>query len=149
MSFTFSESDEQKLKTCHPRLVTVLRESIKFIDFTIVYGIRGKELQDLLFLDKKSKVKFPDSKHNRTLDPLMGAIEYTLSDAADIVPRHSLYKDVEAMCFLIGYVKGISVKMGIPLRIGYDFNGNGINGRADNEFYDVAHIELDKRNWAK
>jgi hypothetical protein len=37
--------------------------------------------------------------------------------------------------------------MNIPIRIGYDFNGNGINGRLDGEFYDVAHIELAKENW--
>ncbi len=82
------------------------------------------------------------SKHNRTLDPTLEPMEMELSDAVDIVPYPEMYSDVEQMTYLIGIVKGIASIMGIKIRCGLDWNGDGQINNERGDFYDVCHIEL-------
>lgn len=65
-----------------------------------------------------------------------------LSDAVDIVPYPEMYSDVEQMTYLIGIVKGIASVMGINIRCGLDWNGDGRINNEKGDFYDVCHLEL-------
>lgn len=71
----FGKSSMEKLSTVHPNLQKVLMRVIGWYNFTILEGHRGQEAQDEAFRTGRSKVKYPDSKHNA--EP---------SEAVDIAP---------------------------------------------------------------
>jgi len=60
----FSKKSLSKLATCDPRLQMICHEAIKTIDFTVIYGHRGKEEQDAAFKAKRTQLRYPHSKHN-------------------------------------------------------------------------------------
>lgn len=60
----FSQSSERALQTCHPALRKVCRRVIRTFDFTVIEGHRGKERQNRLVEEGRSKVEWPNSKHN-------------------------------------------------------------------------------------
>ena len=62
---SFSENSKIKLNSCHPSLQKIANEAIKQIDFTILCGHRNKIDQLIAFQEGKSKVQWPDSKHNK------------------------------------------------------------------------------------
>lgn len=61
---TWSESSYKKLQTCHPDLIVLANNVLEIHDCTVVWGNRTKEQQELMFAQGKSKVHYPDSKHN-------------------------------------------------------------------------------------
>jgi peptidoglycan L-alanyl-D-glutamate endopeptidase CwlK len=106
-------------------------------DCTIVCGHRDKKEQDKAVAEGKSKLPYPQSKHNSS--PSM---------AIDAAPFENGKIDWsrEQLLFFAGYVKGIadqlyrigSIKHRI--RLGADFSGdNDIN---DENFRDEPHFEL-------
>lgn len=60
----FSNASKQRLATCHEDIRTVCNELIKYIDFSVICGHRGKADQNKAFKEGKSKLQFPKSAHN-------------------------------------------------------------------------------------
>lgn len=60
-----SQKSLNKLSQCHPDLQKVMLEVIKVIDFTVIEGYRTKADQDSCFYSGNSRVKWPNSKHNK------------------------------------------------------------------------------------
>lgn len=56
----------KNLGQCHPDLMRVAEEARKGFDFTVICGHRNKADQDKAFKGGFSKVKWPNSKHNKT-----------------------------------------------------------------------------------
>jgi len=127
--YSFSANSRQRLETCDDRLQRVLTEAIKHIDFTVVCGHRTKEEQNLAFNTGKSKLQFPRSRHN----------SYP-SKAVDIAPYPIDWSNRERFYFLAGIVLGIAASMGIKLRYGGDWDGDG--DITDNTFDDLVHFEI-------
>jgi hypothetical protein len=109
---------------------------------SLIEGLRDKADQNTYYVQKKSKVQFPFSKHNRTSDSTLDRCEYEVSDAVDLVPYPTLYKDKEQMIYVAGIIKGIAHMLGIEIRLGTDFNENNILNDKEGKFYDPWHIEL-------
>lgn len=130
---TFSKSSSDRLLTCHPDLQNLFREVIKFYDCSIICGTRTKEEQDLAYDTGKSKLKWPNSKHNS--NP---------SRAIDVVPIPINWNPVKENMYryyhFSGYVLAMADKLGIKLRCGIDFNQNKIF--SDDSFVDSPHFEL-------
>ena len=74
-------------------------------------------------------MKFPDGNHNKKP-----------SKAIDVAPYPIDWDDRERMTYFAGYVKGIAMMLGIPIRWGGDWNSN--NDLKDNNFDDLPHFEL-------
>jgi peptidoglycan LD-endopeptidase CwlK len=127
----FGKSSQEKLSQLHPDLKLVLNKAIEIVDFTVTTGYRGEEEQNKAFAEKKSKVKFPDSKHNKKP-----------SLAVDIAPVPVDWKDTKRFIAVAFLIKGIAYSMGIKLRIGADWNGDFIFNES---FLDVPHLELDSK----
>jgi peptidoglycan L-alanyl-D-glutamate endopeptidase CwlK len=106
-----------------------MEEAIKFIDFTILEGHRGKDLQNLYYEQGKSKLKYPQSKHNK----------YP-SLAVDIAPYPINWNDRERFVYLAGIIKGIASSLGHNIRWGGDWNQN--NNLKDQSFFDLPHFEI-------
>ena len=126
---SFGPQSEKHLESCDPRLQRVLREAIKHRDFSILCGHRGQAAQDEAVKKGNSKKPWPTSKHNRIP-----------SLAVDIAPYPIDWADSLAFATLGGYILRIGDELGITLRYGSDWNGNGKS--KDEKFLDLPHIEL-------
>ena len=60
----FGSKSWNNLATCHPDLQTIAMEAIKYFDFSVIFGARGKDKQDAAYDGGYSKAKWPYSKHN-------------------------------------------------------------------------------------
>jgi len=127
----FGPASKSRLAELHPDLQRVLLAAIQVMDFSIVCGYRGKEDQEQAVRDGKSKLHFPDSKHNTTP-----------SRAADLCPyRGGLrWEDKEAFYLLGGVLKTVAHQFGIKVRWGGDWDGDG--DLHDQKLYDLPHVEL-------
>ena len=124
-----SAISRERLESCDERLQRVFNEAIKHFDCAIVEGHRGQALQDLYFSQGKSKVKWPDGKHNKTPSLAVDAMPYPIN-----------WRDIERVCYLAGYVMAIALSMGINLRWGKDWDGD--TDLNDQTFKDGPHYEL-------
>lgn len=108
---------------------------LPLMDHTILEGRRGKEDQNKAFESGKSKLQWPNGKHNTLTDT-------ELSQAVDATPYPVDFKDINRHCFFAGIVIGVAHNMGIRLRWGgaWDMDYNKII--SDQNFDDLVHFEL-------
>ena len=92
---------------------------------------KKKERQNKFFREGKSKVKFPNGRHNASP-----------SNAVDITPYPVDWDDRERQTLFAGFVLGIAQGMGIKLRWGGDWDMDF--EVQDNRFDDFPHFELRK-----
>lgn len=127
----FGKKSRANLSTSHKSLQKVFNEVIKYIDCSVLEGHRSQERQDKLFDEKKTKVKFPNGRHNS--NP---------SKALDVTPYPVNWNDRERQTLFAGFVLGLAKGMGITLRWGGDWDRDF--QVADNGFDDFPHFELVK-----
>lgn len=125
----FSKVSQDRLSTCHPQLQALMNEVIRHTDILVIEGHRGQEAQDKAFREGKSKLKWPQGKHN-SLPSL----------AVDIAPYPINWNDLPAFHRLAQVVLETAESMGIKIRWGGDWNGNGSS--KDERFLDLVHFEL-------
>ena len=134
---SFSLESLDQLKTCHPDLIRLFTEVIKYYDCTIIEGFRNKEQQEKMFNKHWSQVHFPQSMHNRYLSRAVDAkpvgIDYDKLDKMD-------WKEWCQFYHFIGFVKATAINLGIKVRCGGDWDGD-MNIR-DQKFYDLPHFEI-------
>jgi len=111
----FGTSSTNRLSTVHRDLQTILREAIKYVDFSVVYGHRTPEVQAELYAkgrDKKGHVikvsevvtykdgTIKKSKHN-----------FEPSRAVDIIPYPTGWKNELEFYFMAGIVMEIADRL--------------------------------------
>ena len=125
----FSEFSKNNLKDAHPKLRKVFNEVIKNYDCRVLCSHRGEGEQNKLYDEGRSKLMFPDSKHNA--EPSL---------AVDVVPYPIDWNNIDRFMHFGGYVKAVGDSMNISIRWGgdwdedFDFN--------DQSFNDYPHFEL-------
>jgi len=125
----FGKKSKQRLETCDKRLQEVFNEVIKTVDCSVLEGHRGKDRQNALYKEGKTKLVFPKGGHNNSP-----------SLAVDVVPYPVDWGDRERFHLFAGFVLGIAKSMGIKLRWGGDWNINWFVD--DNKFDDFPHFEI-------
>lgn len=132
-TYHFSNSSRKELETCDKRLRLIANRAIDIVDFTVICGRRSKELQNKLFQEGKTKVQWPDSKHNETYpdEP---------SRAFDLAPYPINWTDLKRFYYLAGVIQAIAHEMGIAIRWGGDWDSD--NDFNDQDFNDLVHFEL-------
>lgn len=118
--------------TLDKRLKKVCDELLTHMDVSLISGHRGQHEQDTLYREGKSKLQFPQSKHNR----------YP-SLAVDMQPYPYPEKEVElwaALGYMAGMAKIIGERYGVELRWGGDWDQDG--DLTDNDFDDLFHLEI-------
>lgn len=130
----FSKSSLTKLKEAHEDLQIIFNEVITAIDCTILVGERTEDEQNKLFTENKSKLKYPNSKHNTRP-----------SDAIDAAPCPIDWDDTKRFYFFAGYVLGVADrllkegKIKSKIRWGGDWDmDKDLN---DQNFMDLVHFE--------
>lgn len=119
----------ERLASCHSDLRLLFGEVAKHCDLTIVCGHRTKEEQDEVFRTGKSKVQWPNGKHNQ--QPSL---------AVDAVPFPIDWNDKVRFYHFVGYVRGVAAQLGIKIRCGADWDGDF--DFKDQNFHDLPHFEL-------
>jgi hypothetical protein len=127
----FNDRSLQRLQECDKDLQIIFEEVIKNYDCTILCGHRGKEDQDEAVRTGKSKLSFPNSKHNSTP-----------SRAIDVVPYPIDWNDKARFYHFAGYVCSLANSLGIKIRWGGDWNGD-LNFKNDS-FVDMPHFQLEE-----
>ena len=125
----FGKSSKKRLSTCDDRLQKVFNEVIKHVDCSVLEGHRSKDRQNKLYEEEKTKVKYPNGRHNR--QP---------SSAVDVTPYPVDWEDRERQTLFAGFVIGVASQMGINLRWGGDWDQDF--QVVDNRFDDFPHFEL-------
>ncbi len=125
----FGKSSKKRLSTCDSKLQEIFNEVIKHVDCSVLEGHREKDRQNKLFKEGKTKVKYPNGRHNR--QP---------SSAVDVTPYPVDWKDRERQTLFAGFVIGVASQMGINLRWGGDWDQDF--QVVDNRFDDFPHFEL-------
>ena len=125
----FGRKSRERLSTCESNLQKVFNEVIKHVDCSVLEGHREKDRQNKLFEEGKTKVKYPNGRHNR--QP---------SSAVDVTPYPVDWKDRERQTLFAGFVIGVASQMGINLRWGGDWDKDF--QVVDNRFDDFPHFEL-------
>ena len=125
----FGTKSNKRLITCDIRLQKVFNEVIKHVDCSILEGHRDKDRQNKLYEEGKTKVKYPNGRHNR--QP---------SSAVDVTPYPVDWKDRERQTLFAGFVIGVASQMDINLRWGGDWDQDF--QVTDNRFDDFPHFEL-------
>ena len=127
----FGKRSKERLKTCHADIRMVMNEVIKYVDCSILEGHREKERQNQLYDEGKTKVLYPNGRHN----------DYP-SNAVDVVPYPVNWQDRERMTLFAGFVLGVANQMGVNLRWGGDWDQDWYVH--DNKFDDFPHFEIKK-----
>lgn len=131
----FSQNSFSKLSTCHIELQTLFYEVIRTFDCQVLEGHRNEEDQNKAFENGKTKLKWPNGKHNS--QPSM---------AVDVSPYPLNWNDTKRFYWFAGFVMGIAQrlkdegKMTHAIRWGGDWDGD--KELNDQTFNDLVHFEL-------
>lgn len=126
---TFGKTSRKRLSQCDPRLQQLFNEVIKNYDCSILQGHRSEEEQNRYFDEGKSKVRYPNSKHNSKP-----------SRAVDVAPYPLDWNNTNRFYHFAGCVQGIATQMGIKIRWGGDWDSD--KDFSDQNFNDLPHFEL-------
>jgi peptidoglycan LD-endopeptidase CwlK len=125
----FGKRSIGRLQTCDQKLQELFYEVVKHFDCSIIEGHRGEERQNKAYADGKSKVKYPNGKHNQ--NP---------SIAVDVAPYPIDWSDRDRFHYFGGFVLGVAKEMGMNIRWGGDWNQD--THTKDNKFDDLVHFEI-------
>lgn len=136
---------ESMLVTCHPNIIRVMRSVILLIDYKVIFGHRGVEIQQQLFAAGRSTLDGITKKSEHNFDP---------SRAIDIAPWPVLWPDEENISdekrahrvkrfhMLAGIVLGVGHALDVPLIWGGDWDHDFTYN--DQTFHDLGHFQLRK-----
>jgi len=121
----FGTTSKNNLEGVIDKLVKVCRLTVKVFDISVVQGVRSRDLQDRYFLQKRTKVQWPNSKHNivteEDIKELAGESRFkdleliSESRAVDIVPYHKVYKKLTGHPSQIQYIAQKEFAKGRPM----------------------------------
>lgn len=133
MKRMWSKKSQRVYDQLHPDLqylVTVIRDEV--CDISLLSGHRDFMEQNALFEAGASKLRWPDSKHNK-----LPSLAVDLQPYPRPVPEEKLWG-------ALGYIAGSAIQIaqaeGIEIRWGGDWDGDG--SMTDQNFDDLFHIEL-------
>ena len=125
----FGKRSKKRLATCDDRLQDLFKKVIKYFDCTVIQGHRGEAEQNQAYDAGRSKLRYPDGKHNA--DP---------SKAVDVAPYPIDWSDRDRFHYFGGFVLGIASQMGLKIRWGGAWDRD--TQVKDNKFDDLPHFEI-------
>jgi len=128
----FSIASQKKLDSCNPQLVRLFARVIRVRDCTIVCGARGEAEQNEAHRRGFSKLRYPQSKHNKAPSRAV--------DVAPFINGGIPWNDATEFYYFAGFVMGVAAEMKIPIKYGGDWDRD--SSVTDETFMDLAHYEL-------
>lgn len=131
----FSSQSFSILSTCHPDLRTLFFEVVRYFDCTIIQGYRNEPEQEKDFEEGRTKLKWPNGKHNRMP-----------SLAADVAPYPIDWTNTRRFYLFAGYVLATAEQLRLQDKITHSvrWGGDWNNTRCleIQDFNDLPHYEL-------
>lgn len=126
----FGPHSRARLATCDTRLQELCcRALLVGMDFSVLVGHRGEVAQNAAYDAGLSKVRWPNSKHNKVP-----------SLAVDVAPYPIDWEQPFRFYHLAGVFRSIAFEMGLVVRWGGDWDGDWVLN--DETFFDLGHFEL-------
>lgn len=134
----FGRASRQRLATVVDELQRLAQESLAtgIMDFSVTDALRPKDRQNQYFAEGKSKVQWPDSKHN-VLNPGDKAKAFDLTPWVDGKSSYDKYH----CCVLAGVVLTKAKELGIEIRWGGNWDRD-LEPVTDQDFNDLVHYEI-------
>lgn len=138
----FGSTSLGRLETCHPKVISMAYKVLEYIneftkdhpyygfDYTVVCGWRNEADQTSAYVARKSKVQWPNSRHNRY--NRQGKPAAVAIDIAPYKDGGIPWKETDQFFFLITLWFKASQNLGIKIEWGGHFNS----------FFDGPHIQL-------
>lgn len=133
MSRKWGNRSQQVLSELDPRLASIMTTILHEVaDISLICGFRDQEEQDEAYETGRSKVRWPNGKHNRLP-----------SKAVDFQPwpvperREKLWA---SLAYIAGHAIQIGRRRGLVVRWGGDWDGDG--DLTDQNFDDLYHLEI-------
>jgi len=133
--YSWGERSLRIRRGLHPKLLTVFDAALYYRDIALLEGHRDEDTQNFYYTTGKSKVQYPNSKHNVYPSRAVDAIPYPFNPEWWNVERYFY-----VWCEWGSWVKGLAAGKGIKLRWGFDWDGDF--DLKDQTFYDGPHFEL-------
>lgn len=126
---SFSKTSLDRLSTCDSRLQKLFKEVVKERDCSILCGYRPQNEQEEAVRTGKSKVHWPNSKHNKSPSLAVDVMPYHCEEP------HIRWEDMEGLVDFSWYIKSKAKELGIGITWGGDFK----------TFFDGPHWELNDK----
>ena len=136
--YKYGKKSEKCLSTVKSELTNVCRRALSYcvMDASVVEGRRSKEDQDRYFSEGKSRVKWPNGKHNVMCPG-------DLACAVDIAPyvNGKVSWNKNHCLVWAGLMLAAASEEGVSIRWGgnWDMDGEPVT---DQNFQDLVHFEL-------
>lgn len=139
----FSKRSEREVLTVVPFLQNLMRDVVEVYDCTILEGNRNQLKQDKAFREGRSKLKWPNGKHNLMPSKAVDAAPYPVDWGGPLVIKGKLNKKnlIALLRFYHfgGFVQGMAADRGDVVRWGGDWDGD--RKFDDQSFHDLPHFE--------
>lgn len=139
--YSFGTKSKQVREELHLKLQEIVNFAINVFDISLICGHRNKEDQDTAYANNRSKVKWPNSKHNSLPSNAVDIYPYPVEwPSLDGIPEEyhdkviAYGKALGKWYHMGGIMKGVAVVLGIKIKWGGDFKS----------LFDSPHIELDE-----
>lgn len=129
----FSTNSLRQLDTCDTRLQAIFHKVLVHRDCTIIEGHRDEERQNEMVRQGRSKLRWPDSRHNTSPSRAVDVGPYYPGEG---IPWNSR----ERFIFFAGFVFAVADELRIPVRWGGDWDSDLTF--TDQSFHDLPHWEL-------
>ncbi|MCK5015851.1 MAG: M15 family metallopeptidase [Candidatus Peribacteraceae bacterium] len=144
----YGKVSKLNLATCHPLLQAIFLRVIKKHDCSIIEGHRTEERQNELHKLGRSKVRWPDSNHNKIPAMAIDAAPFIAGRIPWPEPGTKTYiKDLNQFYYFSGLVmseaENVLCYTEWELRWGGDWDRD--HNLSNNKFDDLPHFELVKR----
>lgn len=136
----FGSTSTKNLKTADQKLQNLFKEVVKTYDCKVICGHRTKAKQNKAFNSGKSKVQWPNSKHNSYPSLAVDVAPYPVKWPAPGQSLKEFTKNTGRFYQFVGYVRRTAEQMGIKIRCGADWDGDF--EIKDQNFDDLPHFEL-------
>ena len=130
----FGDRSKRNLAETHFDLQRLFNEVIKYYDCSIIEGHRPEDEQNDAYDNGLSKLKWPDSKHNKQPSLAVDAVPWFKNEP------HIRWEDKSKFYEFAGFVQGIAKMLGINIRWGGNWDMD--DELKDQHFYDLPHFEL-------
>ena len=97
----FGSRSRKNLATCDEDLQDLFNEVIKYVDCSVICGHRNKEDQDKAFKEKRTKVKFPNGRHNSNPSRAVDVVPYPI-DWDNLQRFKELSEVIKTACETVG-----------------------------------------------
>lgn len=162
--YSYGRSSREKLDTVDPRLQEIYAGAIKIMDIKIFCGERGEAEQNKAFDNGFSKVRFPDSNHNKkpgedkvkavdagpypvdwdtdreVLQKFAKAMKDGVIDSLEQIEIEEALSSLKRWIAYGTVIKAVASQLGYKIRWGGDWDGDW--DFTDQTFNDFPHVEI-------